>query len=336
MSNRKHGAKAVRWTQSRLGIAIRRSASYLVASAQPKSIRILMYHGVTHGPLSMYDWCQATPDEFEEQMKLLKSRFCILPLSEIVARMQTGKPLPPYPAAITFDDGLRNVYTTARPILQRLGIPASIFLVTSLIENGEPIWTGRLYDAVASTGVPSIPINGRVYRLGSAPERQEALDTLYRWLKALPSDDKNEQLENVLEALAYCGLADPAHSPVATMRWHEIEDMNRSELFEFGGHTHTHEILARCSPAQQAREIEDCAAVLRNRLPGANLFAYPNGLRADFTGLTADIVRKYGFRAALTAINGLNDPNQDLFALKRVFVGRMAPLWQFEEQLAGL
>ena len=91
------------------------------------------YHSIT-----VSDWSVAvTSQKFQQQLAYLKGRgFSFVKASELRAiaesRSHRGKKI----ACITFDDGLRDNYTTAFPILKGLGIPASIFVSPGLVGTG--------------------------------------------------------------------------------------------------------------------------------------------------------------------------------------------------------
>src|SRR5262249_17045426 len=109
-----------------------------------------------------------------------------------------------------------------------------------------------------------------------------------------------------------------------------------TDLVEFGSHTHTHPILSRCGLARQEHELRASRDVLRERLSRADLFAYPNGGRADFTPATQALLRRLGYRCGLTSIPGLNRRGRDLYALRRVHVGADTSFATFEVRMLGL
>ncbi len=132
---------------------------------------ILVYHRVV--PLdegvgdSRFDDWNVTPGRFEEQMVALSKVVRFIPLPQLVAMwnvlrdksaVTTGaitnlssglggdnRPL----VAVTFDDGYLNFRTRALPILKRLQIPATVFVVTSMVGTDEPMhfdpWTMSNY-----------------------------------------------------------------------------------------------------------------------------------------------------------------------------------------------
>lgn len=91
---------------------------------------ILMYHSVTPGREYFFS---VTPEEFEAQMDyLVKKGKKVVPLRSLVEKMKRNEPLNGE-IVLTFDDGYKDNYTSAFPIMKRLGLPATIFITTDLI-----------------------------------------------------------------------------------------------------------------------------------------------------------------------------------------------------------
>lgn len=109
---------------------VARSASLLARKTREPSLRILTYHRVNDRHPG--DRMSVHPLEFRAQMEYLaESGRPILPVAEAVARLRgDGPPLPPGATGLTFDDGYRDNLEFAAPVLERLGFPATVFLVT--------------------------------------------------------------------------------------------------------------------------------------------------------------------------------------------------------------
>jgi peptidoglycan/xylan/chitin deacetylase (PgdA/CDA1 family) len=101
------------------------------------SAAILTYHNIGKPPIgSKMRGLYVTPLMFRFQMWYLKAGgFKVVPLSEIV-RFLSCQINPERPVAITFDDGYQDFYDRAFPVLRRYGFPATVFLVSALIGNG--------------------------------------------------------------------------------------------------------------------------------------------------------------------------------------------------------
>ena len=105
----------------------RSSSSAVVASVAP--VPILLYHSIDETTSSSYARWTVPPAIFEEQMSWLAEQgYHALTISELVAALVGGTPLPPRTTAITFDDGFRDFLTGAWPVLQRHGLPATLYL----------------------------------------------------------------------------------------------------------------------------------------------------------------------------------------------------------------
>jgi len=91
-----------------------------------KAVAILQYHHVSDStPTST----SVSVEQFTRHMNYLKQQnYNVLPLTDIIASLQSGKKLPDNTVAITFDDGYLDVLINADPILQQLKFPYSVFV----------------------------------------------------------------------------------------------------------------------------------------------------------------------------------------------------------------
>jgi peptidoglycan/xylan/chitin deacetylase (PgdA/CDA1 family) len=101
--------------------AFKRCAAFYGPFARRKGLRILTYHSVGARRHDM----NVQPENFREQMEWLARNREILPL-EIAVKSKSG-------LAITFDDGYKDNLTNAAPVLKKLGLPATVFIVTDRI-----------------------------------------------------------------------------------------------------------------------------------------------------------------------------------------------------------
>jgi len=300
-----------------------------------RSVAIVMYHGVTSQQLPVFNWCQLALRQFEEQLQFLSHEYTVLPLAEVLARLKSSANLPERVACITFDDGFRNVHSTAFPVLARYQMPATVFLITNLIGTRQPAWPERVYDAFVKTSRPAVIFGRSHWPLESVQQRVTAYIAIIERLKAMEEHRKEQQVSDLLHEIGGPTTIDD-DSPLATMNWEEIEELSKTGLVDFGSHTHTHPILSRCSPERQTEELRVSHNILREHLGNADLFAYPNGGRADFSGLTKRLLNDVGYQCGLSTIHGLNVSSTDPYALRRVNIGADTDLAEFEAAMAGL
>ncbi len=100
-------------------------------------VPVLMYHSVNPQGDPKRNPLVVTPRTFEKQMRFLKQhKYNVLPLEKVADLLKEGKKLPARLAAITLDDGYKDNYTYAFPILKKYGMPATMFIITQ--EVGRP------------------------------------------------------------------------------------------------------------------------------------------------------------------------------------------------------
>jgi peptidoglycan/xylan/chitin deacetylase (PgdA/CDA1 family) len=105
-------------------------------------VPILMYHHIALPPPdadAVRRDLSLPPEAFEQQLQyLLEEGYASITLSDLVHHLARGGPLPPRPIILTFDDGYRDAYTRAFPLLQTYGMSGTFFLITGLIDQGQP------------------------------------------------------------------------------------------------------------------------------------------------------------------------------------------------------
>jgi len=100
-------------------------------------VPILVYHSVTsfypHQTTANRLWT-VTPEVFEQQMKYLKDNgYITISFADLNNHFASSTPLPAKPVILTFDDGWKNQYRNAFPLLKRYGLTATFFVFTNAI-----------------------------------------------------------------------------------------------------------------------------------------------------------------------------------------------------------
>ena len=102
---------------------------------EPVSVPILMYHKINDFSGGLYT---ISPDEFDWQMQYLKENgYHTVSIASVLDHFEKGKPLPEKPVVITLDDGFRDNYLNAYPILKKYGFTATIFVTTNTVAPEE-------------------------------------------------------------------------------------------------------------------------------------------------------------------------------------------------------
>lgn len=98
--------------------------------SETTKVTILMFHEIKNPPSEI----SVPPENFEKQMKYLYEHgFNAITLDDFYDFRNNKKPLPPKPIIITFDDGYRDNYTNAFPVLKKYGFKGTVFIITGAV-----------------------------------------------------------------------------------------------------------------------------------------------------------------------------------------------------------
>jgi len=251
---------------------------------------------------------------FERQMRHVARNYRVLPLEDLVERLQRGG-LPRNTLAITFDDGYRDNLTHAAPILSRLGLPATIFLATGFIGTAEVPWFDRLAHGLKKSTMDVVRTPwGDELALSGLPARMRAMERTLEHFKRVPDEERHRGLDELLTAL---GVTDQRIFKNLMLSWDDVHAV-RGLGFTIGAHTVNHPILSRVTPQRAWTEILGSRTMIESACGAApRAFAYPNGGTEDYTETVKRLVREAGFTCAVTTRFGLNTSNTNPWELRR-------------------
>jgi peptidoglycan/xylan/chitin deacetylase (PgdA/CDA1 family) len=282
---------------------------------------ILGYHRISATGDDVYGIC-VSPENFASQMESLRRHAQPISLSRLVQNLQEGS-LPPNSVAVTFDDGYVDNLYSAKPILEKYEIPATVFICTGYA--GREFWWDELHRLVISSRADPRTLRLKLgetqfkweppYRSSEAedPEvRRQFRRSLYHFLLSLDVADQTRAMDAIR---IWSGFSsDGTYAPRA-MSKDEVLQFANGGLIEVGAHTRHHPMLHQLSLERQKDEIgtskRELEALLGNPVRG---FAYPNG-RANTEAKW--IVREAGFEYACTSLNDLVRPGSDMYELTR-------------------
>jgi peptidoglycan/xylan/chitin deacetylase (PgdA/CDA1 family) len=285
-----------------------------VKKRQSTNFQILLYHRVNDDNDAFFP---GVPNHvFKDQMEYLAANFHVCSLEHALERM-INKDVPDNTIVVTFDDGYRDNYLNAFPILNELSIPATIFLTTDAIDSQRVIWHDRVFSAFRETDVKTLEgfgYHSRKYSLLTLEEKLVAQRDFLEFIRTLDNHGRLLWIEFLLEKLE---VVDHKELPELMLSWEEVKIMFDSGI-SFGSHTVSHPILSKISVDDLREEIQESKTIIEQRLgvPITN-FAYPNGMERDFNEYTKRVLKESGYACALTTKFGTNDSNQDLFELRR-------------------
>lgn len=323
----------MRWCASRLysrtvlGGAVRRFASRYICHPgngarfgmrlhrrRAYALQIFIFHNVNDAGNSFFESMPVS--QFRMQMEYLARNFQVVSMDQIAdGDFPTGEGK--CHVAVTFDDGYRDNFLHAFPILKQLGIPATIFLAAGSIESGEMPWYDKVRLAFMLTPLVRgsfADLGGPEFVLDSERVRVAAVRQVLAWLRQAGDATRLQALQQLYDLLR---VPPTLNLPGTMLNWDEIREM-RANGISFGAHTITHPVLAALPVERQEEEIVGSKKLIEARLQArVRHFAYPFGKPGDIGPEAKRIVRQAGYETAVTTVYGTNDPQQDPFELKR-------------------
>ena len=257
---------------------------------------------------------------FLRQMKYLKRNHNILSMDEVIYYIAKKLNFPPNPVAITFDDGFKNNYTVAAPILSELKIPAAFYIPTYFIDTDEMFWVDKIDYCINRTSVKniSLPYFKHPFHLRTKQDKIKSSALIRAYCKA----NTNAITNRIIDALIDATRVKPEtadYEKYSKIKWAQLKEMSNNPLFIIGGHSHTHHILSKLSLQELDFEITESINLLeRNLTKKIKHYSYPEGGLQDYNEKVIKKLKANGIRSCLTTIFGLNSKDSNLFELKRI------------------
>lgn len=266
---------------------------------------------------------------FDELLQWLVAWFNVVSLREAVAALKAGT-LPPRALCITFDDGYKDNFEIALPVLQRHGVPATFFVASGFLDGGR-MWNDTVIEAVRVAQDEMLEVEALgvgALAVGTTGQKRAAIDLLLARLKYAGRGRREALAESIAAA---------AHGSLPTdlmMTSRQVQELHRAGM-DIGAHSVTHPILAGLSGEDARREISGSKARLEEITGAAvTLFAYPNGRPGkDYSGEHVHVVRELGFAAAFSTAWGVARSGCDLHQIPR-FTPWDQQWWRYAVRLA--
>jgi peptidoglycan/xylan/chitin deacetylase (PgdA/CDA1 family) len=253
-----------------------------------------------------------TPDELEWFLMLFERYYTVGTLGEVGTRFALGdRPERPL-LAITFDDGQRDNYEHARPVLAQHGTHASFFVVADATEGNQTLWHDRIAYGVAkllrSERSAAEPL---LRELGVAADGVDPQNAAVAEVKRMSPEARDAWLAKLESCLD--GPSRPSWDGMMT--WQQLRELH-DEGHEIGSHSRSHAILPLVSDSQLEFEIAGSRKTLRDKL-GFEIqsFCYPNG---DHDERSVRAVERAGYRHAVTTRYGINAEHASPYTWRRL------------------
>ncbi|HBC73424.1 MAG TPA: hypothetical protein DC017_00950 [Candidatus Wallbacteria bacterium] len=269
---------------------------------------VLLYHRVFDSKNDPELLCVSN-DNFSEQIKYLKKKFSVLTAGEFSDTLCRAAKFNKGSILITFDDGYRDNFANALPVLEGNGLQAIFFTATANIDKPDLFFWDELsaiFGHIAAVGLRALEIEFGgtkfTYRFDSAEASAGSYLRIHRELKY---SKELTRAAFMMKLRAVCGF-DLKSAPVEVrearmMTSAELKKMSESGAAVIGAHTHTHTPLSVYGFNEQYTDISLSKGILEKITGlGIEYFSYPFGSLEDYDSASVEICRELGFKLAFS------------------------------------
>ncbi|WP_114782254.1 polysaccharide deacetylase family protein [Botryobacter ruber] len=306
---------------------------YLIDRFLKPQALVLMYHRVAVPAADAWD-IAVSPENFEQQLQVLKNTANVIPLKELVERVKRKK-VEKSTVALTFDDGYVDNYQVAKQLLEKYGLPATFFISSGNVGKDAAFWWDELEQLILYT--PQLPdeialaVGGEQVAMHLGEEAQltgKQLEINRSWraceevppsgrcalflklwqrLKPLPAAVLQEQLQLVRN---WADAATETRPATKSMSVAQLQELAQHSLFDIGAHTVSHPALASHSLEYQKAELEVNKQYLQETInKEVSLLSYPYGnYNHDTLTAAADAAFEAAFTTEARAVTNRSHP----------------------------
>lgn len=259
-----------------------------------------------------------TPQRLTKQIHWMQSIGEIVDYSRIV-NFETSNEKPWF--ALSFDDGWKDNYQQAFPVLKALQVPAVIFLATYAVDNDAIFWPEDI-----STKVKHLLKNHNApqirkalldcwpeAKLGKNASHMGVMTMVERWIENLKFQKEGERQQRIdyfYNRLKISKIPLPGY----IMNWDEAREMQKWGI-RFGSHTHNHTIVKGLPKKIIESELRSSKELISQKLQiEVDTFCYPN---ARYNGKEGAILARCGYRYGFCLNNRTLHDSTDNYYIPR-------------------
>ncbi len=254
----------------------------------------------------------------ESHLKYITKHYEVISLQLLTEKILNKEPTRNKTLVITIDDGYKDVYDIAFPILKKFAVPATVFAVTDFLDKKTWIWTDKARYLLINTKLDSVNFNiaskDFSFKLGDKTSRINYAAKINSELKKLSTEDRDLNIEK-LANLLNVKLPDLPDENFSSFTWDNAREMENNGV-TVESHTVSHPILTNVSDEVLKNELLESKFRVQTELQkDADLFCYPNGNCSSREFLA---VESAGYKSAVSTELRLSKTTDNIFSLPRV------------------
>lgn len=239
---------------------------------------ILVYHGVVDQPNHEVAVGPISVKQLDEHFAYFKKHFDVVPQSQIFEMYRADYQPKRKTISITFDDGYKNNYTHAFPLLKKYNFPATMYIITSCIDNEDMITWYDYIDFVKSDLMPD-KIDTSSFNRDSIKDIAE----LKEYIKTLNIVERQQlflEIEKQVKIEDFIHRFPEEHWKLLNRK--QLIELANSGLVEVAPHSHTHPNLGAIELLFAKEEIVKSKKCLEETIQqDVKSFAFPDGSYND-------------------------------------------------------
>lgn len=300
----------------------------------------LLYHRVTTEKstalsTSPYKALSVSAEAFEEQICYLSKNYIPQSLPDAILQLKNGT-LSPRTVIITFDDGYKDNFLNALPILEKYSVPATVYVSTGFIEGTAELWWFEQEFIINNCNQLKLEFKGKEisFDLKTADKKARAIHNLNLLSKSLNLENQRELMMNLR---SQCLMRYSYNSELPT--WDELRYFDSHPLITIGAHTVNHPVLSQLEQSELESELRESKLKLEYELQHPiEHFAYPFGSRQQAAKREFEAARQSNFISAVSTRYGhlYHQHKNHLFNLPRIPVNYEDSMECLEWKLSGL
>ena len=279
---------------------------------------ILMYHRVIPDnqiKKELDSGLAVSCSSFENQMKALKETHKICSIDDFIYGLENNSQ--DFKVVVTFDDGYKDNLNYALPILEKLKIPASIYITTRFLNNNVDMWWYELHYFIQNSSKINFNYNDKNFNFVLKNKKDKA--KAYNKLKKLFLNLKIKEQKILIEKITNSKSRENYSS--ICLNEEEVKKLDKHPLITIGSHGHNHLNLKILSDDEIKKEVNQSLEILKNVL-GHEIehYCYPYGKKEQASEREYNIVKTLSLKSATT---GIIKPiqNKNFYSLPRIYVG---------------
>jgi len=254
-------------------------------------------------------------DNFNNQINYLKKNFDIISLDDLLVHLKSKSN--EFKIVITFDDGYKDNLNYAYPILKKFKAPATIYVITKLINNKYVPWWIKLEHFINNNNKDG----------GNKKKKFDFFKS-----KILLGDQLNidKQISSIIGANVQLKCSK------IFLDLKEIQYLSEQKLITIGSHSHSHYNFSQLTKEQTLNEFSISKYILEKIIKKKVLhFSYPYGGNRNINFGYTKLLKNLGYLSAVTTIRQeLHQANQ--FKLPRIFINNDNYLFRLKLKLLTL